>query len=71
MATHVSGALLVGALIGGCAGPIPGLWPPADQDSPHTIIVSIDTWHAMIAFPRTSAESKVLSPESPPTPSDT
>ncbi|MBH0198903.1 MAG: DUF2459 domain-containing protein [Nitrospira sp.] len=44
----VAGAILLSA----CASPVEGLWPPP-QDSPtRTIFVSLDTWHAMIAFPR-------------------
>lgn len=38
-------------LLSACASPVEGLWPPP-QDSPaRTIFVSLDTWHAMIAFP--------------------
>ncbi|MBH0192938.1 MAG: DUF2459 domain-containing protein [Nitrospira sp.] len=44
----IAGAILLSA----CASPVEGLWPPP-QDSPaKTIFVSLDTWHAMIAFPR-------------------
>jgi hypothetical protein len=35
----------------GCAAPIQGLWPPQDGAPFHTIVISLDTWHAMIAFP--------------------
>ena len=38
-------------LLGGCASPIPNLWPPPSDASARTIYVSLDTWHAMIAFP--------------------
>jgi hypothetical protein len=38
-------------LLGGCASPIPNLWPPPPDVSARTIYVSLDTWHAMIAFP--------------------
>lgn len=38
-------------LFGGCASPIPNLWPPLSDVSARTIYVSLDTWHAMIAFP--------------------
>ena len=34
----------------GCAAPVQGLWPPQDGAPSHTIVVSLDTWHAMIAF---------------------
>jgi len=35
----------------GCAAPVQGLWPPQDGAPSHTIVVSLDTWHATIAFP--------------------
>jgi hypothetical protein len=35
----------------GCAGPVRELWPPQPGAPSRTIIVSLDTWHAMIAFP--------------------
>jgi hypothetical protein len=44
-------ALLVLILAPGCATPRPGLWPPDAGQPTHTIRVSLDTWHAMIAFP--------------------
>lgn len=37
----------------GCAAPVQGLWPPQDGAPSHTIVVSLDTWHATIAFPLT------------------
>ncbi len=45
--------LLLGFLLlpCGCASPVPDLWPVPPGEPTHTIIVSIDTWHAMIAFP--------------------
>ncbi len=43
------GLLLLGV---GCASPIQELWPPAPGSPTHDIIVSVDTWHAMIAFPQ-------------------
>lgn len=36
----------------GCASPVRELWPPQEGARAHTIIVSVDTWHAMIAFPQ-------------------
>lgn len=44
--------LLAGLLIAfcGCAAPIQELWPPQEGAPSHTIVVSIDTWHAVIAF---------------------
>lgn len=35
----------------GCATPRGGLWPPAPGEPTQAIFVSVDTWHAMIAFP--------------------
>ncbi len=43
--------LLIALLLGGCASPVEGLWPPAAGAPSHMIHVSLDTWHAMIAFP--------------------
>lgn len=34
-----------------CASPVHDLWPPPKGEPSPTIVVSIDTWHAMIAFP--------------------
>jgi len=39
------------ALLWGCASPIPDLWPPPSNTPTRTVYVSLDTWHAMIAFP--------------------
>lgn len=41
----------------GCASPVQGLWPPGRGAPAHTIIVSVDTWHAMIAFPQVGVET--------------
>lgn len=38
-------------LLWGCASPIPDLWPPTPDVPARTIYVSLDIWHAMIAFP--------------------
>ncbi len=48
--------LLVGVsvLSSGCATPVSGLWPPEPGTPSHAIIVSVDTWHAMIALPAKS-----------------
>jgi len=47
------GALLGAALLlaGGCASVAPAPWPPGAGEPRHTVIVSVDTWHAMIALP--------------------
>src|SRR3989454_894561 len=34
----------------GCATPVQELWPPPEGAPTHTIVVSLDTWHAMIAI---------------------
>ena len=49
----------------GCASPVQELWPPAKGAPAHTIIVSIDTWHAMIAFPQNRTEGPGLRTEPP------
>lgn len=43
----------------GCAAPVRELWPPPEGAPSHTIVVSLDTWHAMIAFPLAGAEDRV------------
>lgn len=35
----------------GCAAPSPGLWPAGQGTPVHSVIVSVDTWHAVIALP--------------------
>ncbi len=55
-------ALSATALLSACASPVEGLWPPPPDSATHTIVVSLDTWHAMIAFPiQPSAASLQLS----------
>ena len=44
-------ALSAMVLLPACASPVEGLWPPAAGSPARTVIVSLDTWHAMIAFP--------------------
>jgi hypothetical protein len=46
-----SGSASLLALLSACASPVEGLWPPPPESVQHTVYVSIDTWHAMIAFP--------------------
>lgn len=46
-----SGAAIFFPLLAACASPVEGRWPPPSNSTAHTIYVSIDTWHAMIAFP--------------------
>jgi len=46
----------------GCAAPVRDLWPPPTGAPSRTIYVSLDTWHAMIAFPQAVLEE---TPEPP------
>lgn len=39
-------------LLPACASSVDGLWPPCPDAGTKIIIVSLDTWHAVIAFPR-------------------
>ncbi len=39
-------------LLAGCAAPEPFDWPPAPGEPARPIVVSVDTWHSMIALPR-------------------
>lgn len=39
-------------LAAGCAAARPELWPAGPGQPTRTILVSLDTWHAMIGFPR-------------------
>lgn len=50
--TRLSAWFLAGLLlaVGGCAAPVQELWPPQKDAPTRTIVVSLDTWHAMIAF---------------------
>jgi Protein of unknown function (DUF2459) len=43
--------VVVLGLLAGCAAPVADLWPPGPGAGAQTIIVSVDSWHAMIAFP--------------------
>ena len=55
--------LLLGLLLlAGCAAPIQELWPPPEGAPSVRILVSLDTWHAMIAMPiePKSAAAKAL-----------
>lgn len=52
-------------LASACASPVQDLWPPQPGGPSHAIIVSLDTWHAMIAFPM--SEQPVANSEQPAT----
>lgn len=54
----IAGAILLSA----CASPVEGLWPPPQDSSARTIFVSLDTWHAMIAFPTDTPHASHLTP---------
>ena len=43
-------------LASACASPVQDLWPAQPEGPSHAIIVSLDTWHAMIAFPLPSPQ---------------
>jgi hypothetical protein len=52
----VVAAIALGVVLAGCAAPIAGVWPAAPAAITRTIVVSVDTWHAMIALPAAPAE---------------
>jgi hypothetical protein len=43
-------ALSATVLLSACVSPVEDLWPPTQDSATQTIYVSLDTWHAMIAF---------------------
>ena len=49
-AIAVAIALSATLLPSACASPVEGLRPPSPDSPARTIFVSLDTWHAMIAF---------------------
>jgi len=55
-----SGVTIFLALLSACASPVEDLWPPAADSPAQTVVVSLDTWHAMIAFP---IEPSAISPQ--------
>ena len=42
-------------LLSACTSPVEALRPTTPEPPTRTIFVSLDTWHAMIAFPRENA----------------
>ena len=48
--TSVLGPALALFLLGACASPVPGLWPPAEGEPSFRVQVSVDTWHSVIAI---------------------
>lgn len=55
-------ALAATVLLSACASPVDGLWPPSEGSAARPIVVSLDTWHAMIAF---SMEQAAISDQPP------
>ncbi len=47
---EISCSVVLLTLLSACASPVEGLWPPSPDSNTQTIAVSLDTWHAMIAF---------------------
>ncbi|HSA87556.1 MAG TPA: DUF2459 domain-containing protein [Nitrospira sp.] len=60
-AISFGGAAIVLMLLSACASPVKSLWPVPPESAAHTMYVSIDTWHAMIAFPTQPEGSDQLS----------
>jgi hypothetical protein len=54
--------LTVILLLLGCASPREELWPPRPGSLTHPIYVSLDTWHAMIAFPPDTPDASRFTP---------
>lgn len=54
--------LLVFLLLSACASPVEGLWPLAPGSPARTVVVSLDTWHAMIAFQTDRPHASPLTP---------
>ena len=54
-------SLAVTLLLFGCASPRAELWPPQPSSPTHPIYVSLDTGHAMIAFPVDKTKERGLS----------
>jgi hypothetical protein len=73
--SYLSGAAISLVLLSACASPVEGLWPPSPDSPARTIFVSLDTWHAMIAFsqsedPAASSEQEEPQAQSSSPPSD-
>jgi hypothetical protein len=61
---HITLAFSLTITLCGCAAPVRELWPPQEGAPSHTIVVSLDTWHATIAFPL-GGEKRILKAEPP------
>jgi hypothetical protein len=55
-------ALSATVLLSACASPVEGLWPPPPGSAGRTISVSLDTWHAMIAFRADTPDASRFTP---------
>ena len=51
-------------LLSACASPVGSLQPTTPDSPTRTIFVSLDTWHAMIAFPTDTPHTSPLTPHS-------
>ena len=49
-------------LLSACASPVESLRPPPPDSDSQTIVVSLDTWHAMIAFPIDTPDASRFAP---------
>lgn len=55
-------ALSATVLLSACASPVEGLWPPSPDSPARTIFVSLDTWHAIIAFRADTPDASRFTP---------
>lgn len=60
-----AGGAIALVLLAGCARPVAGLWPPAPGVPTRGIVVSVDSWHAMIAFPLATSDEPTAAATSP------
>lgn len=51
--------LVATGLLSACASPVEGLWPASQGSATRAVVVSLDSWHAMIAFPRENGTEDV------------
>lgn len=61
----VAGLILLAT---GCVSPVPEVWPPPAGSPAHDIVVSVDTWHAVIAIPQNSSPQPSRSSPLAPSP---
>jgi len=58
----VAMVLSASVLLSACALPVEGLWPLSLDSPARTIFVSLDTWHAMIAFRADTPDASRFTP---------